>query len=98
MDSIAEQQVGSGEETDDDEEELDEAEELKTHPRKSADDSVIKSGYLWKKGERRKVRLFIYNLNYSNIAIDVEETMVRFAHGSFGLLQELGGISASAHG
>jgi hypothetical protein len=55
LDSIAEQLAGSGEETDDDDEEIDEAEELKRKPRKSSDDSVIKTGYLWKKGERRKV-------------------------------------------
>jgi len=54
LDSIAEQLAGSGEETDDDEEEIDEAEEHKGKSRKSNDDSVIKTGYLWKKGERRK--------------------------------------------
>lgn len=71
LDSIAEQQVGSGEETDDDDEEIDEAEELKTHPRKSADDSVIKTGYLWKKGERRKVgSVLILNL----IVLTVKQT------------------------
>lgn len=26
------------------------------HKRKSTDETIIKSGYLWKKGERRKVR------------------------------------------
>ena len=26
------------------------------HKRKSSDETIIRSGYLWKKGERRKVR------------------------------------------
>lgn len=29
------------------------------HKRKSSDETIIRSGYLWKKGERRKVRVLL---------------------------------------
>jgi pleckstrin homology domain-containing family A member 1/2 len=60
LDSIAERQVGSGEESEDDEDEIDEVEDAKGKSRKSSDDNVIKTGYLWKKGERRKVCLLLF--------------------------------------
>ncbi|KAJ7126773.1 PH domain-containing protein [Mycena epipterygia] len=60
LSSIAERRSGSGEDSEDEDE--DEGEggwktadaRDKPHPRGSADESVIKAGYLWKKGERRK--------------------------------------------
>lgn len=59
LSSIAEKGDGSGNE-DSDEDDVDEGEGgWKTPPvrsRSAADETVIKTGYLWKKGERRKVR------------------------------------------
>ncbi|KAJ7170901.1 pleckstrin-like protein [Mycena crocata] len=62
LSSIAERRTGSGgEDSEDEDEDEEEAGGWKTadareapHPRGSADESVIKAGYLWKKGERRK--------------------------------------------
>lgn len=57
LSSIAERAVGSGEESEEDEEEerpwrtADKSQCLQD----SVDEGVIKSGYLWKKGKRRKV-------------------------------------------
>ena len=58
LQSIAERRSGSGEESEEDEE--DEvggwrAETLE-QARSSHDETVLLTGYLWKKGERRKVR------------------------------------------
>ncbi|KAH9481305.1 Pleckstrin homology domain-containing family A member 1 [Psilocybe cubensis] len=58
LSSIAERRSDSGEDSEDE----DAAEgpggwktaDVRTKPRNSADESVIKAGYLWKKGERRK--------------------------------------------
>jgi hypothetical protein len=79
--SIAERRAGSGEDSEDEEEE--EAggwktadTRVKTHG--SVEEGVIKAGYLWKKGERRKVRspssgpLVILTFQVT----DMEETMV----------------------
>ncbi|PPQ63851.1 hypothetical protein CVT24_009064 [Panaeolus cyanescens] len=56
--SIAERRSGSGGEDTEDEEDVVEggwkSADIPPKPRNSADESVIKSGYLWKKGERRK--------------------------------------------
>ncbi|KAH7884375.1 hypothetical protein F5I97DRAFT_1929251 [Phlebopus sp. FC_14] len=55
LSSIAERRAGSGEESEDDDDEdgpWRTADKVKMQD--SADESVIKSGYLWKKGERRK--------------------------------------------
>ncbi|KAF9467988.1 hypothetical protein BDZ94DRAFT_1246894 [Collybia nuda] len=54
--SIAERRSGSGEDSDEEEEEEGgwKSADIKGKPRDSVDESVIKSGYLWKKGERRK--------------------------------------------
>lgn len=54
LDSIAERHAGGEVESEDDEDEIDEVDDAKGKSRKSTDDSVIKTGYLWKKGERRK--------------------------------------------
>jgi len=56
LDSIAEGSLVS-EDSDDDREQDEDVDESKAvHKRKSSDETIIKSGYLWKKGERRKVR------------------------------------------
>ena len=56
LDSIAEGPLVS-EDSDDDREPDEDVDESKAaHKRKSSDETIIKSGYLWKKGERRKVR------------------------------------------
>lgn len=59
LSSIAERRSGSGEESDEDEDEEEggwrTANKAET-PHGSVDEKMIKSGYLWKKGERRKVR------------------------------------------
>ncbi|TFK33220.1 hypothetical protein BDQ12DRAFT_615588, partial [Crucibulum laeve] len=57
LSSIAERRSGSGEDSEDEEEEVEggwKSADIRTKPRGSVDESVIKSGYLWKKGERRK--------------------------------------------
>ncbi|EGN98761.1 hypothetical protein SERLA73DRAFT_181393 [Serpula lacrymans var. lacrymans S7.3] len=57
LSSIAERRSGSGEESDEDDEDDEEGwkgGEKHGKTRVSADESVIKAGYLWKKGERRK--------------------------------------------
>jgi hypothetical protein len=58
LSSIAERRSGSGEDSDDEDviEGGWKTADIRTKPRNSVDESVIKSGYLWKKGERRKVR------------------------------------------
>ncbi|KAF7336812.1 Pleckstrin y domain-containing family A member 1 [Mycena venus] len=58
LSSIAERRSGSGGEDSEDEDADEEEGGWKTsavrHPQGGADESVIKAGYLWKKGERRK--------------------------------------------
>ncbi|KZT29975.1 PH-domain-containing protein, partial [Neolentinus lepideus HHB14362 ss-1] len=57
LSAIAERRSASGEDSDDDDEDEDDGWPVageKTKPRDSADESVIKAGYLRKKGERRK--------------------------------------------
>lgn len=56
LSSIAERRSGSGEDSDDEDviEGGWKTADIRTKPRNSVDESVIKSGYLWKKGERRK--------------------------------------------
>ncbi|KAG2146138.1 uncharacterized protein EDB93DRAFT_1086433 [Suillus bovinus] len=57
LSSIAEGKSGSGEESDEDEEEEEGGWRTATkaeNPQSSFDEKMIKSGYLWKKGERRK--------------------------------------------
>lgn len=57
LSSIAERRSNSGEDTED--EDVVEGgwkmADVPAKPRSSVDESVIKAGYLWKKGERRKV-------------------------------------------
>ncbi|KAF5382022.1 hypothetical protein D9615_004432 [Tricholomella constricta] len=56
LSSIAERRSGSGEDSDEEEEEEGgwKSADIRGRLRDSVDESVIKSGYLWKKGERRK--------------------------------------------
>lgn len=56
LSSIAERDTASGDESDEDDEDDGEGAEWRSHiqPR-THENSVIKAGYLWKKGERRKV-------------------------------------------
>ncbi|KAF8969157.1 pleckstrin-like protein [Flammula alnicola] len=56
LSSIAERRSDSGEDTEDEVavEGGWKTADIRTKPRNSADESVIKAGYLWKKGERRK--------------------------------------------
>ena len=60
LQSIAERRSGSGEESEEDEEEDEGEWRVETREqelaRGSLDETVLKTGYLWKKGERRKVR------------------------------------------
>lgn len=59
LSSIAERRSGSGEESDEDEEEEEggwRTAHMAETANGSVDEKMIKSGYLWKKGERRKVR------------------------------------------
>jgi len=60
--SIAERRSGSGDESEEDEDEEGmggwRTAEVRGKPRVSTDETVIKAGYLWKKGERRKVCKF----------------------------------------
>lgn len=56
LDSIAEGPLASEDSDDDREPDEDVGEGKSIHKRKSSDETIIKSGYLWKKGERRKVR------------------------------------------
>ena len=60
--SIAERRSGSGEESeeDDEDEEGGWRAEAVERGRGSQDETVLMSGYLWKKGERRKVRSTSY--------------------------------------
>lgn len=56
--SIAERRSNSGEDTEDEEDAVEggwKTADVQAKPRNSIDESVIKAGYLWKKGERRKV-------------------------------------------
>jgi hypothetical protein len=56
LSSIAERRSASGEDSEDDDDEGEGGwKTAQTNPHGSKDNSVIKSGYLWKKGERRKV-------------------------------------------
>lgn len=59
--SIAERH-GSGDESEEDEDDEEEGgwrtADVRGKPRGSADETVLKAGYLWKKGERRKVCYF----------------------------------------
>src|ERR1700676_1316737 len=52
--SIAERRSGSGDESEEDEDEEGgwRTADVRAKPRGSADETVIKAGYLWKKGER----------------------------------------------
>jgi hypothetical protein len=65
LSSIAERRSDSGEDTEDEvavEGGWKTADVRANRPRSSADESVIKAGYLWKKGERRKVHIDLLQL------------------------------------
>ena len=58
LSSIAERRSNSGEDTEDEDDVVEggwKTADVPAKPRSSVDESVIKAGYLWKKGERRKV-------------------------------------------
>lgn len=57
LQSIAERRSGSGEESEEDEEDEEGGWRVEAtgQARGSRDETVLKTGYLWKKGERRKV-------------------------------------------
>lgn len=58
LQAIAEGRSGSGgEESEEDEEDEEGGWKTSGQPRGSHDETVLKTGYLWKKGERRKVSL-----------------------------------------
>ena len=98
LSSIAERH-GSGDES---EEEEDDGEggwrsaDVRGKPR---DETVLKAGYLWKKGERRKVRFFFSNPHGDRIPdlnlSDVEKEMVRSAACASGVLQNISGVSTA---
>ena len=104
LSSIAERRSDSGEDTEDEvavEGGWKTADVRANRPRNSADESVIKAGYLWKKGERRKVHTNLLQLldfpDFSKLyPIDVEETMVRPAPSTHCVLQEFCGIPTPA--
>ena len=56
LQSIAERRSGSGDESDEDEDEGGEWRMADKSKSKEDEESVVKTGYLWKKGSRRKVR------------------------------------------
>lgn len=63
LSSIAERRSDSGEDTEDEvavEGGWKTADIRANRPRNSADESVVKAGYLWKKGERRKVHIDLF--------------------------------------
>lgn len=97
LSSIAERRSGSGGEDSEDDDD-DEGEggwktaQIGEGPQQSSiDEGVIKAGYLWKKGERRKVWnlfhfiLWVYNLFFS--VIDMEEALVCVTTSSYRVLQ-----------
>jgi hypothetical protein len=93
LSSIAERGSASGEDSDEEEEEEGgwRSADIKGKPRDSVDESVIRSGYLWKKGERRKVPHCSISRTPEFLSVlhaDLEETMVCSAASTFGLLQE----------
>lgn len=92
LSSIAERGSASGEDSEEEEEEGGwKSADIKGRPRDSVDESVIKSGYLWKKGERRKVphSSTIHSPDFLTfLHVDMEETMVRIAASTSSLLQE----------
>ena len=60
LSSIAERRSNSGEDTDEEEDAVEGGwRTADVKPRNSVDESVIKAGYLWKKGERRKVEILL---------------------------------------
>jgi len=63
--AIAERRSNSGEDTEDEDYACEggwKSADVRNAPRGQADESVLKAGYLWKKGERRKVLLFLMRL------------------------------------
>lgn len=90
LSSIAERRSGSGEDSDEEEEEEGgwKSADIRGKPRDSVDESVIKSGYLWKKGERRKV-LKPPDFDHCMLTLpfaDLEEALVCAATSSLGIL------------
>jgi len=71
LSSIAERRSPSGEDSDEEEEEEEEggwrSADVRANLRLSVDEVVVKSGYLWKKGERRKVFLLFVGFLCQNL-------------------------------
>ena len=72
LSSIAERRSVSGEDSDEEEEEEEEeggwrSADVRANLRLSVDEGVIKSGYLWKKGERRKVFILFIGCSCQNL-------------------------------
>ena len=101
LSSIAERRSDSGEDTEDEEDAIEggwKTADVQAKPRGSIDESVIKAGYLWKKGERRKVGISLDSFPLSEcslVLVDMEETLVRFTSCSHSLLQELGRVQVA---
>lgn len=103
LSSIAERRTQSGgeesEEDDDEEDGAWRAGEGSRRDNGAFEEAVIKTGYLWKKGERRKVRAFLSvpmtlsgkpanAVTSFNREIDVEEAMVRLTPCASCVLQD----------
>lgn len=108
LQSIAERRSGSGGEESEEDEEDEEggwrAETLEQEQaRGSHDETVLKTGYLWKKGERRKVGIFSLcacvgqtQISLLSHQTDVEEAVVRLASGPSRILQNGRRVQAPA--
>lgn len=95
LSAIAERRSGSGEDTEDDDEEAGgwKIAKMKEKVTDAVEEGVIKSGYLWKKGERRKVpSASKRRMRIDHQVTDLEKTMVCATPSPSGILQELGGV------
>lgn len=100
LQSIAERRSGSVDESDEDEDEEGEWRVADKAKQQEEEESVTKSGYLWKKGSRRKVRGCSSapprRLTPTGQTLDMEKTLVCAAFAAPGVLQDIGGISTAA--
>ena len=99
LQSIAERRSGSCDESDEDEDEEGEWRVADKAKRDGDEDSVTKTGYLWKKGSRRKVRYHACTARPGQLIsadADLEEAVVRPQVAPSGLLQNRGRVSTAA--
>lgn len=109
LSSITERRTGSGDEEESEEEEedgegddwiQDQGTNYQRHKIRPASDCVIKSGYLWKKGERRHVStgiIITFLVAYKLFSCEgMEETLVCATTGSARALQVVEGVQSSA--